>query len=152
MEILGPNGVQKVVIPTIKTGHRRAMHEVEISYAENWQREHWKSLEAAYRKAPFFEHYEPFIARFYSTKIESLIEYNIDLLNVIFGLLNLSVNYSFTEAYESDVSLDHRTVNFTIPDPKPYLQVFSDRFDFISNLSILDALFCIGLETKHLLN
>ena len=151
VEIMGPNGVQKLVIPTRKTGHKRVMHEVEISYTENWQRKHWKSLEVAYRKSPFFEHYEPFIARFYSTKTESLVEHNIDLINVIFGLLGLKVNYSFTEAYESDVSIDHRASKFTIQDPKPYLQVFSDRFDFIPNLSILDALFCLGPETMHLL-
>ena len=58
LEILGPNGRQLLVIPTLKSAGKRTTGNVKISHAENWQKEHWKSLEAAYQRSPYFEFYE----------------------------------------------------------------------------------------------
>lgn len=151
MEILGPNGVQKLVIPTQKTGQKRVMKDVRISYAENWQREHWKSLEAAYRNSPFFEHYESEIHDFYTQKTEHLLEFNLEFFEVINKLIKINFNYSLTEGYESLSSVEYRDSAFDLMEPISYMQVFMDRFDFIPNLSILDALFCLGPDTKTLI-
>ena len=54
--ILSPNGVQKLIVPIEHNG-ARVMKDLRVSYAENWQKEHFKSLESAYRRSPYFEYY-----------------------------------------------------------------------------------------------
>ena len=92
-EILGPNGRQLLVIPTQKTGNRRKTSEVKISYAENWQKEHWKSLEAAYRRSPFFEFYEHEFQPFYTQKTELLFDHNLKFIRTILRLLKVDIQY-----------------------------------------------------------
>ncbi|MEQ9187367.1 MAG: WbqC family protein [Cryomorphaceae bacterium] len=152
MEVLGPNGLQKLVIPTVKTGSRRTMNTVNISYSENWQKDHWKSLEAAYRRSPYFEFYEDNFQPFYIEKIESLMEFNLSLHQTICSLLSIEVDHRMTSNYEQKVAVDLRHFSFqeAFP-PVPYLQVFSDRHPFTPNLSILDALFNLGPQTLSLL-
>jgi len=83
MLITGPNGSQLLAIPTVKTGLRRTMKDVKISYAEDWQKDHWKSLEASYRRSPYFEYYEhlffssPFIRRKKKLYSSSTLSYSI---------------------------------------------------------------------------
>jgi len=51
-EIAGPNKRQKLIVPTIKSS-RKTAGDVEIDYSENWQKQHIRSLEAAYNNSPF---------------------------------------------------------------------------------------------------
>jgi len=156
IEILGPNGLQKLVIPTEKTGQRRPMQEVRISYAETWQKDHWKSLEAAYRRSPYFEYYEHRFRPFYTNRIEHLLDFNLQMHTVIMELLNRSPAYSLTNEYpeSATVTNDFRDVFDPASRPDgntvPYLQVFSDRHPFIPHLSVLDALFNLGPKTADL--
>lgn len=152
MEILSPNGVQKLVIPTLKTGKRRVMNEVRISYSENWQKVHWKGLEAAYRRSPFFEYYEDKFYLFYKEKPELLIDLNMGLHQLFVEFLSIDLDSKFSIEYHTKVEHDYRNCEFDeIGDLEPYLQVFSDRFAFAPNLSILDALFNLGPRTKQIL-
>ena len=104
MEILGPNGLQKLVIPTVKTGERRKMNDVRISYAERWQKEHWKSLEAAYRRSPYFEFYEDQFRGFYEQEEELLLGLNLKMHKTICRLLDIPFHEGFTQSYEGTVS------------------------------------------------
>jgi hypothetical protein len=36
---------------------RFRLSEVKIDYSIKWQNNHWRTIESAYRKAPFFEYY-----------------------------------------------------------------------------------------------
>ena len=151
MEIVGPNGRQKLVIPTVKTGERRTMGNVQISYAENWQKDHWKSLEAAYRRSPYFEFYEDQLLTFYHSKRHHLLTFNLDFLQVSCSMLHLELPFRTTEVYQAEVTDDQRQTAFDQADHATYLQVFSDRHPFEPNLSILDALFNLGPQATTLL-
>lgn len=154
IEILGPNGLQKLVIPTEKTGERRRMDEVRISYAENWQKIHWKSLEAAYRRSPYFEYYEHLLHPLYKGKdIDLLSTFNLTFLSLIKEILDLDWTYSKTERYEETHVHDFRSYDFQYLKigNAPYFQVFSDRHPFHDNLSILDVIFNLGPEAKKLI-
>ncbi len=53
---------QGVLALTVSIGRRHTyapMQEKEVVFYENWVRQHLRSIEMAYRKAPFFEHYFP---------------------------------------------------------------------------------------------
>jgi hypothetical protein len=154
LEILGPNGHQKLVIPTEKTGERRRMEDVRICYAENWQKIHWKSLEAAYRRSPYFEYYEHRLQPFYKRKDFVLLSvFNLEMQQLLLELLGLECQYEKTLQYEESYDLDFRNHDFSSLklNTTTYLQVFSDRHPFHGNLSILDALFNLGPEAKKLL-
>jgi len=57
--IYSPNGVQMLNIPIKHTSFRhQKTKEVKLETAFDWQKQHFKSLEAAYRTSPFFEYFE----------------------------------------------------------------------------------------------
>jgi hypothetical protein len=152
MQIAGPNGLQLLTIPTVKTGDKRFTKDVQISYAENWQKDHWKSLEAAYRRSPYFEFYEHLFRPFYKEKKASLVEFNLALHETILKIISLEMPYSLSESYAS-YAQDFRGEVFELAEDETqtYTQVFNDRHAFAPNLSILDAIFNLGPQTTLLL-
>lgn len=153
MEIMGPNGLQKLSIPTLKNKHGRAMDQVKISYSENWQKDHWKGLEAAYRRSPYFEYYEHHFQPFYKEKTELLVDFNLRFHETILRLLKIDLVHDLSAKYVSPETIneDFRNAHFALEQPKAYMQVFADRHPFLPNLSVLDALFNLGPQTTDLL-
>lgn len=151
--IASPNGVLKLTVPIIHKGIRMALKDVRISYEHNWRIIHWRSLEAAYRRSPYFEFYEHyFVSVFSDFKPEFLVEWNLKILEIINMILNNKTKISFTGEYlEHYENLnDKRTLGspaeLSIQSKKMphYHQVFEERQGFIENLSIIDLLFCEG--------
>jgi hypothetical protein len=152
-EIYGANGKQKLVIP-VKWRNHSPMHEVKLSYAENWQKLQLKSLESAYRASPFFDYYEEDLKPYFQhQEIETLLDWNRQLEASLFELLMLPIELDETTSYEKTapdfrdlISPKNKPLIQSIDFP-PYLQVFGDRHGFIPNLSILDVLFNLGPES-----
>lgn len=152
-EIYGANGKQKLVVP-VKWRNHSPVHEVELSYAENWQKLHWKSLESAYRASPFFDFYEEEFRPYFEQKeIQYLLEWNSQLEQRVCELLDLKIEVKETESYKTShpdyrklISPKKKTFSQKLDFP-PYLQVFGDKHGFIPNLSILDLLFNLGPES-----
>jgi len=148
--IAGPNGLVTLSIP-LKGGRnqKNIMQDIEISYDENWQTVHWKTIESCYRRSPYFEYYADEIKRLFEKKHHFLIDYNVQCLQTINQLLYVKKELVLTEKYQkspSDTYIDARNIfeeNRIFELPK-YMQVFQDRIGFKSNLSILDMLFCEG--------
>jgi len=64
--ILSPTGPQWLTVPIHHDQHTPLSH-VEIANDGRWQRKHWRSLELAYQRAPFWEMYGPGqLERFYA--------------------------------------------------------------------------------------
>ena len=153
--IYSPNGALILSIPLVKRNHRQSMKEVKISYEYNWLKLHWRTLEASYRRSPFFEYYEDDLYPFYFTKKHDyLIDFNELLQEKIMELLKLKKEIEFTREYIKSYpgGVDFRNffseknrmendANFKIV---PYMQVFETKHGFLPNLSILDLLFNTG--------
>lgn len=148
--IAGPNGLITLSIP-LKGGRnqKNVMKDIEISYDENWQTVHWKTIESCYRRSPYFEYYAEDIKMLFEKKHHFLVDYNIQCLQLVNQLLQVKKELVLTEKYEKipiDTWVDARNVfdeNTDMQLPY-YIQVFQDRIGFKSNLSILDMLFCDG--------
>jgi hypothetical protein len=64
-EILTSQGVQKLSIPIEKKSTQSKMiKDVKIDYSENWQRQHWRSLQASYNNSPYFLYYQDTLTKF----------------------------------------------------------------------------------------
>ena len=146
--IYGANGELNLIIPTLhKKKPFQLEKEVEISNETSWQKEHWKSICSAYRSSPFFEHYEKDFAVFFDINIVSLFDFNLELIKMIMSLLELPFSFqkvSFNK--EVDIRLDVliQAKKKSLIIQKSYTQVFQYKSGFISNLSIIDALFNLG--------
>jgi hypothetical protein len=157
-QILSANGILDLTIPIAKKGGKELTKDVVISYAENWQINHWRAITSAYKNSPYFEFFEQEIKAFYSKKYESLVDYNSQQLECIFKILKLSKKISFTTAFEKKPEgfndlrdVIHPKKDFRIDSHakeillKPYYQTFGEKFGFAPNLSILDLIFNTGL-------
>jgi len=149
--IYSPDGILALTVPVSKgSKNHTKIKDVKISYDFEWQRLHWLSLQACYRRSAYFEYYEDELAVFYEKKYPFLFDYNEQLLQFILKAVKLKLSLNFTESYEAEYPLltDYRNTMNPKKDPefeqKPYFQVFDDRKGFQKNMSIIDLLFNQG--------
>lgn len=152
--ILGANGKLNLYIPVQKSNQEhRPVKDVRINYDNDWQRLHWVTLQTAYRSSAYFEYYEDEFAPFYENKESFLLDFNLKLTEKIVSLLKSGLTFEFTESYltDYDAAQDFRENIHPKKEPlhqvKPYHQVFSDRFEFMPDLSIVDLLFNRGPQS-----
>jgi hypothetical protein len=156
--IHGANGKLMLSIPIVHLGHQghQKYNHVQIANEFPWQRNHWKSIQAAYQSSPFFEYYEDEFAPLYNKKYSSLMSFNMEMIHSICLVLELKTPKETTKSYTTDSSDNDMRylINAKALPPKEvpkYTQVFSDKNGFIPNLSILDVLFNLGPETVSIL-
>lgn len=146
--IQGANGKLRLTIPIEHDG-ARAMKDIRVQQDYDWQREHFKSLISAYKSSPYFEFYEDDLRPMYEKKAEFLLDFNLESLDFIASKLQWEFPKILTESYEEiPEEKDFRT-RFSAKKESPvslpeYTQVFSEKMDFLSDLSILDLLFNKG--------
>ena len=150
MYIYSPNGIQLLNIPVkhSKTAHQKTK-EIKIENDFDWQKQHFKSLEAAYRSSPFFEYFEDDIASIFQKKHTFLMDLNLETMAIVSKCLGLEFDYNETTEYFHEVKdiTDFRPLINGKKDTavfEPYTQVFEEKHGFINNLSILDLLFNEG--------
>lgn len=154
--IYGANGKLSLIIPIHHNG-KRIINDIEISYAEDWQKLHWKSIKTAYQSSPYFEYYESKLADIFLHKTKSLLDFNINSLKIILDILKEEKSFSFTEEYiRVPDALDYRESYSAKQESGDnwleYYQTFSDKQGFIKDLSILDLLCNLGPEARTYIN
>ncbi len=159
-QILSANGILNLSIPIKKNKSEKVINSIEISYKEDWQKNHWRAITSAYKNSPYFDFFEEDLKVFYSNKYNLLIDYNTDQLKFIIKVLKQKKNIQLTKQYESnpDSVIDLRTIihpKHSYSSDKllankldqSYYQTFENKISFTPNLSILDLLFNKGLHT-----
>jgi len=158
--LLSGNGKLSLSIPVRKVnGNGTLTKDIAIFYEEKWQQNHWRSVHAAYTSSPFFLYYADELESFYTVKHENLFEFNLALIQTLCRIIGIDTKITLTNSFEKNHTeiVDLRTSispkqASTIKHFPPYTQVFSDRHEFSSNLSIIDLLFNLGPETAGYLN
>lgn len=153
--ILGGNGPISLVIPVVKgRGPKILIKDLQISYDENWQRNHWQTIVSAYNSSPYFEYYQDELYPFFERKTKYLLDYNLQIHKQLCDFFEIENKIRLTEDFEK---VPKNTCNLrdgispklkhnpdTAFQPRTYTQVFSEKYGFLSNLSILDLLFNEG--------
>ncbi|MEA1785073.1 WbqC family protein [Arenibacter sp. GZD96] len=136
---------------------KQSYKEVRPDNDYHWQRQHWRTLQTAYRTSPFFEYYEDDIAPLFEDTFDFLLDFNLKTLQVICDCLQIPMPQNKTTQYELVFTggLDARyfiNPKQTLPIQQPeYVQVFGSKHGFIKNVSTLDLLFNEGPTAVHYL-
>jgi hypothetical protein len=152
--IAGAQGVISLSVPLQEGRNQQLpMNEVWIAQSENWRVRHFKSIQSAYNRSPFFDHYRDELASIYEKRPDYLAEWNLLCLNWMIEKLEWKVEVRLTESaipFGSGEMDDRRNrvlpKNYNQWTPVKYRQVFEERTGFFPNLSILDLLFNAGPE------
>ena len=150
--IYSPNGIQLLNIPVKHSALAyQKTKDIKIESEFDWQKQHFKSLEAAYRSSPFFEFFEDDIQPIFQKKHTFLMDLNFETLEIVSKCLRRKVEFDTTTEYFHQI--DSKTVidfRYLINGKKDnsvfenYTQVFDDKHGFLNNLSVLDLLFNEG--------
>jgi len=153
-------GVEMLTIPLTSKHGKVAIKDVKIDNSIKWQNNHWRTIESAYRKAPYFEYYADELKKIIYSNHVYLFDLNLNLLS--FCLKNISFNpkLSVSLTYEKSAEITFHDLRSIIQAkipfsgrsyylPTSYYQVFGNQF--VPNLSLIDILFCEGPRTGSLL-
>lgn len=149
--IYGANGKLSLIIPISHNGNR-LYRDTEISYREDWQKLHWKSIKTAYQSSPYFEFYEDRLENIFQSDEKNLLKFNLFVLESMLQLLKTEKAYSLNSEYRQfPDALDFRQ-KFSAKhqseyDMAEYYQTFSDRYGFLKDLSVLDLICNKGPES-----
>lgn len=148
--VMTANGVESLSVPVVKVnGNHTMTKDVAISYKEHWQQVHRRCLESAYKAAPYFDHYYDLLRPVFETRFDRLIDLNDATLQAILKMLKVGKEIVHTSDYVHEVENDFRA-SFSPKAPAnpelfpKYYQVFSTKFPFEPDLSVLDLLFNEG--------
>ena len=152
--IAAPNGIQALTVPV--EHNSQLIKDIRVSDHGNWRHLHWNALVTAYSESPFFEYYQDDIRPFYEQRWDYLLDFNEAIRAKMCELIDIQPKVSY--------SLEFRTLNSQLQDfretirpkhpapdpdftPRPYYQVWQQKYGFLPNLSILDLLFNMGPES-----
>lgn len=157
--ILSANGPMDLTIPVHKPkGNKSKTSEITISDHNDWKRQHVIAIESAYSSSTYFEFFIDAITQFYNTNFQSLPEMNTVSVQCVSKILKFPLPINYTSIFSPPRALSSHNIDlryelspknsnaFRFASPA-YHQVFEGNNSFLPNLSILDIVFNIGLET-----
>lgn len=158
-KILGPQGPQNLSIPLEKgKNNKMPIQSVRIANSEEWQNSHLRAIRTNYQSAPYFEHYFPLLENLYLEKYTYLWDWNWKWTLFWIQTLDFPVQLEYTSQFgQPEGSIDitskqtHQRIKNELNTSFWYPQVFEEQLGFIREVSILDALFCAGPETRSYL-
>lgn len=158
--VLTANKIDCLTVPVQQGTHKQRIRDVRIDYQQSWTERHWRCLQAAYGKAPFFDYVAPDIEPVLRKSWSFLFDLNYELLTICLHWLRITKPIFLTEWYEkqpesgvfdarSQVKAKNQAGGYRFYRPVSYMQNFG--LDFVPNLSLLDLLFCQGPSARDVL-
>jgi hypothetical protein len=150
--VMTANGVESLSVPVVKVnGNHTMTKDMAISPIEPWQHIHSRCLESAYKASPYFDHYYDYLRPIFEGHFDRLIDLNDAALKAVLKMLKVNKEIVYTTDYVREAENDLRE---TFSPKKPadaslfptYYQVFSEKYPFAPDLSVLDLVFNEGPE------
>ncbi len=162
------DGVQALSFPIVHEGgtHKLPISEIKVDYSTPWLQQHQRAIVSAYRTSAYFEYYQDELFAIMDSRPERLLDLNMALLRFFIEKTGLAVDLRMTTEYSADgqvfdgssllkcddlrETIHPKRPNTLLSDmglEKPYFQVFSRKYGFKSDLSIMDLLFNEGPDS-----
>jgi hypothetical protein len=132
-----PDGPLTLSVPVKRADSKQLTRDVEISYQQKWQHQHWIALKSAYKRTPYFDYYADFLRPFYEKETRFLVDFNEEIHGVVRQLLMNKVSLAHSPM-AGGLPLLCRTAEWQGQDLE---------YCFGDGCSILDMLFEYGPET-----
>lgn len=151
--IRGAHQVETLVVPVKSCRDAREVTAVRIAQDQKWLNHHWRTIQSAYGKAPFFEYYAPELHDIFYRKHIFLYDLNLDIMTLCLKWLKSEAAVRETDSYEKKAPAGVLDVRGAINPKKEdgcnkfyksieYPQVFGSKF--VPNLSLIDLVFNQG--------
>ena len=152
---LSSNGVENLSFPIVHNG-RYSIGEVLVDYSTPWVEKTKRAIDSAYYTSAYFEYYRDELYALLDRREETLWELDLSIIDFFCRKIGISVQFAPTEAFykeDSPYGEDYREaihpkredrILSSLGLDRPYFQVFSGKFPFQENLSIMDLLFNEG--------
>lgn len=150
--ILSAGGPEYLTVPVVReTTLSRPVRDMKVDYGEPWLQVHRRAFEAAYNSSPFYAYYKDAILAVLDSRPTYLFDLNTKLLSLLLQMVGLKAEIAFTEEYVKDygegdlrnsIHPKYRGESLLqrYEKEKTYYQVFSGKYGFVPNLSVLDLL------------
>jgi hypothetical protein len=147
------NGVVALVVPLVHNGGKTAIRDVRIDHGQKWVNNHWRTIQSAYGKAPFYEYYHHLFHDILFKKPAFLYDLNLEILKSCLSILKQNIELRETSTFEKTPGIGIKDCRSVLNPKKAdncnrffksvkYQQVFGSKF--VDNLSIIDLIFCEG--------
>lgn len=105
--IAGAEGIIDLSIP-LEGGRdqRTPIREVRVSGAENWQQNHWRTIQSCYSRSPWFEFYRDDLGTLFAKPAVWLADWNLACFEWAAGVLSLDVGVVMTDAWRPEYPAD----------------------------------------------
>lgn len=117
--IKGPQGPFWLTVPVrLKASATRLLKDIRIAddgwnSKNHWQKNHWKSIQSCYTRAPYWDNYAPFFEKLYTEHPwQWLSELNLVVLSHLLEIFDIRVDFHIASEIgfsgsKSDLVLDH---------------------------------------------
>lgn len=159
-KIITSQGESSLIVPVLSKHGKMRITDVRIDYAQKWVNNHWRSVQSAYGKSAFYEHYAPALQKVLYKKHSFLYDLNFELLSLCLDCLKwstpVSESLSYVHSVDESVNDLRSLVNVKKTEllhdlykPVAYTQTFGNTF--AENLSVIDLIFCEGPAAARLI-
>jgi hypothetical protein len=158
--IRAANRIDPLTIPVKGGNKKNQVKDIQIDYQQKWLNNHWRAIQSAYGKAPFFEYFADYLESVFFKKHIFLFDFNLELLSACLRLLQTSVDIEITKEYHQGLNNDQVDLRSVVHPkkepfenhiyrPLPYNQIFGN--EFVGNLSVIDLIFNEGPNARNIL-
>ena len=163
------DGVQALSFPIVHENgtHKLPVSEIKVDYSTPWLQQHERAIVSAYRTSAYFEYYQDELFAILESRPEKLLDLNMSLLRFFIEKTGIKVDLRMTDDFSRDGILEAADSSSVICDDlrerihpkrsntilsdmgleKPYFQVFSQKYGFQPDLSVMDLLFNEGPDS-----
>lgn len=147
--ILSASGVERLQVPVIHEGgtFKHPITEIKVDYSVDWLLRQKRAMDSAYMSSAYYEYYRDRLFAVLDERPEKLWDLNMSVMNFFLDIFRLP-HPDLTEDFlgqTADIHPKHPDIYYK---EKPYFQVFSCKYGFVPNLSIMDLLFNEGPDAS----